>query len=539
MKGLHFPRWASGEPGRVGALGAHLHWAWLVVPAFAAGVVVWTATAAQGVGTSPDSAAYVSAARSLLADGVLIRFDGTPLVEQPPLYPIALAAAAALSGADPIAAARGFQVAAAGVLALVMMALCARYVSRSPSLLAATALVSVLGAPLLDVAVMAWTETLFVALIGAALYCGLALLREPSSIRWLIWLALFAGASAVTRYAGVFVVAWAVLVTLVASWHKLSHAAGRAIAIAAIALIPLAAWALRNVSIGAAPLGPREPADETLSRSTDSVLQALIGWVTPDRFDVQTIAVAALLGAVVFAVWVYRAGSATVSPPGMSGAQWTMLVALPVGYLIFMVVLSLRAAFDPLSNRLLVPAFPALWLVLMQCAAVAGSAVSSHARGALVGLLLAAVVGWTATAVASDGARMLMIARTDGRGFSSAAWKSSALVAQVIAIRHRCALMSNNPEALYLLSGLAARSAPARTPYRSSQRLNEIDRWPPEEPTCLVWFSSVKRGYLHELSELQARAPTAELERAADGVRLGVPADRFASQALVPSGREP
>jgi 4-amino-4-deoxy-L-arabinose transferase-like glycosyltransferase len=521
-------RQALGFPEPVSGPVPPLHPAWVVLPAFAAGAVVWAATAAQGISTSPDSAAYVSAARSLLADGSLVRFDGVPLVEQPPLYPIVLAAWSAAFGIDPLAAARGLQIFAAGLLAIVMTALCARYASRDVTLLAATAIASAIGAPFLQVSAMAWTETIFVTMVAATLYCGLALLREPSSRRWLILLGFLAGASAVTRYAGVFVMAWAVLVTLVACRHSPVLAVGRAAGVAVLALIPIGGWALRNVAVGVAPLGPREPADETLSRATENVMNALAGWVMPDRADLPTGVAAAVVTACFVVAWRLRRDTATHSPVAMTKEQWLMLIVLPAGYLIFMVALSLRAAFDPLSNRLLVPAFPALWLVLMRWAAVAVPTVSSRALSAPAGVFLAAILGWITTAVVFDVLRMLMTDRRDGRGFSSAAWKSSALIEQVKGMPKHCALTSNNPEALYLLTGFASTSAPARMPYRSSRQLNEISQWPPGQVTCLVGFSNVRRGYLHDLSELQARATAVELARANDGLLLGVPAHRFA-----------
>jgi hypothetical protein len=112
-------------------------------------------------------------------------------------------------------------------------------------------------------------------------------------------------------------------------------------------------------------------------------------------------------------------------------------------------------------------------------------------------------------------------------GFSSGTWKASELAGAVRGLRYDCELRSNNPEALYLLTGRVSQSAPARTPYRSSVRLDEIERWPPSLPTCLVWFTTVSRGYLHDLAEIKARAPAAELVRAADGVVLGVPENRL------------
>lgn len=507
---------------------APLHPLWLVWPACAASAVVWVATASQGVGTSPDSAAYVSAARSLLADGSLVRFDGVRLVEQPPLYPIVLAAGSAVFGIDPLAAARAMQTIAAGLLAIIMIALCARYASRNFILLVATATVSAIGAPLLHVSAMVWTETFFVTLVAGALYCGLALLSEPSSRSWLILLGLLAGASTVTRYAGVFVIAWAVLVTLIACRRSPVPAVARAVGVTVLALIPISGWALRNVSIGVAPLGPREPADETFSGATERVVSTLAGWVMPDRTELTTVVVAAAVTACFMLTWRFRRDKAGYAAAVMMKEQWFMLVALPIGYLIFMVGLSLLAAFDPLSNRLLVPAFPAFWLVLMRSAAVVASAASSRVVNAPVRVLLAAILGWITTTVACEGFTMLMTDQRDGRGFSSAAWKSSSLIEQVRSLPKHCTLMSNNPEALYLLTGISSASVPARTPYRSSRQLNEISQWPPPgQGTCLVWFSNVRRGYLHELYELQARAPAVEIARATDGLLLGVPAHQF------------
>lgn len=68
---------------------------WLSVP-------FYFALSSIGPAMWPDSAGYLSVARSLADGNGITRFDGREQIEQPPLYPAVLAAMSFVSGRDPL-----------------------------------------------------------------------------------------------------------------------------------------------------------------------------------------------------------------------------------------------------------------------------------------------------------------------------------------------------------------------------------------------------------------------------------------------------
>ncbi len=62
-----------------------------IAAAIFATIIAILATGPFGVGISPDSVAYISAARNLLIDGTLRTFDSEPLVSWPPAFPALIA----------------------------------------------------------------------------------------------------------------------------------------------------------------------------------------------------------------------------------------------------------------------------------------------------------------------------------------------------------------------------------------------------------------------------------------------------------------
>src|ERR1700742_3689957 len=65
---------------------------------------IYLFTKYSGVGVSPDSIMYTSAARSLHATGSLITFNNTPITDFPVFYPVFLWLELVITGVDPIKA---------------------------------------------------------------------------------------------------------------------------------------------------------------------------------------------------------------------------------------------------------------------------------------------------------------------------------------------------------------------------------------------------------------------------------------------------
>jgi hypothetical protein len=63
---------------------------------------IYLFTSYSGVGVSPDSIMYTSAARSFTAHGTLHTFNHIPIVDFPVFYPVFLGLIRFISGVDPV-----------------------------------------------------------------------------------------------------------------------------------------------------------------------------------------------------------------------------------------------------------------------------------------------------------------------------------------------------------------------------------------------------------------------------------------------------
>lgn len=187
----------------------------------------WWMTGA-GMVVTPDSASYLSTAQHL-ADGQgltsdfapdtstytieeQLELDGrVPLTEWPPLYPAVLGGGAVL-GPDPLEVARVVNAFALGATAVLGALLIRRAVDPPPLVLAATALLVVLGpvqvaglrllsVPLVGQSAFVLSETLFLPLLLGALLVGARIARDGR--RALVAAVALVGAATLTRYVGV------------------------------------------------------------------------------------------------------------------------------------------------------------------------------------------------------------------------------------------------------------------------------------------------------------------------------------------------
>src|SRR5450631_1372734 len=156
---------------------------------------------APAVGLSPDSITYTSAARSLVATGRPIEFDGQWLMDFPLGYPVFLSLIMFISRADPFQ----FGLVLNGFLFAILVFICLREAKRNgfPLLLrCGYGLCLLFSTALLQVYGMLYSETLFILCVALFfMACG-----RYGRTHGIMALGGMAGATAlacVTRYVGV------------------------------------------------------------------------------------------------------------------------------------------------------------------------------------------------------------------------------------------------------------------------------------------------------------------------------------------------
>ena len=216
----------------------------LIVLGLLGGGLVLAATSG-GIGANGDSAAYLLAARNVLAGQGLVSFTTSgpsdmltaPLSHWPPLFPLLLAALG-LTGLDPAIGARLLNAA----LFAVNVGLVGWLVWRlaGTGLAVGVAVLLMLGAPhILVLHSMAWTEPLFLTLTLATLIL-LAHALTGGGRRTLFAAALAAAAACQTRYVGLALLGLGGLALWLWPGRRLARRIGEGVVFGVLGVLPTA-----------------------------------------------------------------------------------------------------------------------------------------------------------------------------------------------------------------------------------------------------------------------------------------------------------
>jgi hypothetical protein len=420
----------------------------VLILALASAGLVWYATA-WGIGTSPDSVAYIGAARNL-ADGrgLTVPFGGLvdgPMTHHAPLYP-ALLGAVGFTGSDPANVARflgSFFMAANVLLAAFLVRRILPSVIWSPIL---AGLLVASSPTLLEIHSMAWTEPMFIFL-G---FIGLAFLAEGLEKRsWLpiIASALLVGLAVLTRYAGLALIATGSLGILLLGNERLVKRLATIAGFGLVSITPLALWSIRNLSVTGTATS-RSLNFHLIERSQlwQGMATTTTWLLVPENAPTQLHLIAlGLLGLVTGAMilWLWR-HRRPVQP--VIGVIWDMVALfIPVYGFFLLLSISFFDANTPLDGRILSPLyFASVMILVVLFSRFAEASQARYWKVALLGCSAILVIGYGQTSLP-----WLQSAHQQGIGFSAVAWQQSPVMAEVRDLPADILVYTNSPETVY------------------------------------------------------------------------------------------
>jgi 4-amino-4-deoxy-L-arabinose transferase-like glycosyltransferase len=464
--------------------------------AIAAAAVVLIASAPHGPRVSTDSAYYLSAADSVRGGHGLVTFDGITMTHWPPGFSVVLVAMRVVAGST-VEAARVLNALCLAAVVLLGWGLLSRYV-RSPALRLA-GVAGIAAAPTLQtIAVAAWSEPLFVALLLASLLALVVALEPGCGRRWFALAGFLAGSSVAARYSGTWAIVTGLVIVLLA--NRRISALGDRVRSAALfllfACIVPAFVVVRNLGInGSEPFGFRGDSQQSLGHALSDTANGIWKWLMPEGGStaVRVILVAALVFVTVACVVALRRGPGAApsgaAAPRSSPAAWRAPlwpVALMLGtYIAFLLVSAKTQELDPIDRRLLSPAFVICVVLVFGLGARAprGRAVprSLIAAGAV------AACAWLVGEIQTTRIDAQVI-RRQGAGFAQAQYRDSALAA-LIRRRRPPLSYSDAPDEIYLLTSAHSACWPTPAP-------TVCNGWPlhrvhvsATRPAYIAWFS--------------------------------------------------
>ncbi|MBK0380961.1 hypothetical protein [Mucilaginibacter segetis] len=318
--------------------------------------IIYLFTRYSGIGISPDSIMYTSAARSFAAHGSTLTFNHAPIVDFPVFYPIFLGIVFFITGIDPVAAGpvlNGLMFAAVIYLSGLIMH---RFSVASRLYKWLILPVIVLSAALLQVYTYLWSETLFI-LLCLIFFLALRQYFLKYTLGSLILVAFIAALSCVTRYAGVTVIGTGGLLLLLdrslPTKKKINHILIYGVVSCSLLVINL----LINILSTKSLTGPREPSITPFAENLHYSGTVFCDWLTltPNQY-----AIASPL------VWLFIFGFTSALLFNFMRKRLTtyenIAITFALVYGLFIILSATFSRFERINSRLLAPMFiPLIW----------------------------------------------------------------------------------------------------------------------------------------------------------------------------------
>ncbi len=429
-------------------------------------VLVLVTTSRFGAGISPNSISFISAARNLNAGEGFTISSGAPVTAWPPLYPALLAFVGRIFNGDSLQIADALN---AFIFALIIYsggALSFKYLSSSPIIAVLGVLLILASIPVFSASVMVWSEPLFILLVLLGIICSRYYLQVNDSIS-LMLLSLSVSLACMTRYIGVVLILWGILVILFQRGGNVRKRLNHAIIFTLISILPLTIWITRNYVLSGTLFGLRAASINSLDKNLSYVFNTFLEWYVPGKI-VDHRAVLILTG-ITFG---FLAG---MSLKGAGGTNKIMrlfkdpMVLFTIMYLTALVILSTVSAADGIGDRLLSPAYVPLTLLLLVAFNTFVKGISERHQGRYVPVIANAtlIIGILLWLVYPLDSNILAEAKrlSNGVGYNTELWRNSELMQYLI--QHQDAvtqytIYTNHPDAVDILAGLVTKVSPIK-----------------------------------------------------------------------------
>lgn len=437
------------------------------------GLVLTFFATPYGIGTSPDSVAYIGTAQNLRSgQGLSVPlggFENQPLTQFPPLYPLLLA----------IFSLAGPQVfTTAGILAAGLFAaniflvgwMLYRLVPEAGWAALVGSLGMLLAPAMLDIHLMAWSESLFILLGFGSLFL-LSSYLQTTGKGWFA-AAVLCGLALLTRYAGIVFLATGLLGLIFLARGTTRRRFLNAALFALIALAPLLLNLIYNQLVAGTATNRILSFHLVTRARLWQGLTTFTGWLglpanLPTELHILAVT-AVLLFFLISLYWMAKHPSKYQRPLSVKvpGLIW-LLVLFALLYLGFLIIsISFLDANTPLDNRILSPIFVSLWIVGVYIAARLTTRNQYHPllRWAPIVVLAVLLGNWARLSLPT-----YITAHNQGIGFSTPAWQNSELIGYLATLPDNILIYSNAPDAVYLLSSRAAARLPRQFELSSQQ----------------------------------------------------------------------
>jgi len=466
----------------------------LILSPIAGFIAIYLFTKYSGIGVSPDSIMYTSAARNLNAHGSLITFNNTPITDFPVFYPVFLGLELFITGIDPIKAGPVLN----AILFAAILFLSRRAINRFVPCsivyrwLMLTAIV--LSPALLEVYTFLWSETLFILVILFFILAARQYFAKHTLTTLLVF-AFVAALSSITRYAGITVIGTGGLLLLMDRSLILKKKIQHILIYSVAASSFLALNLLRNIMVTSRLTGPREASFTPFMKNVYYFGTVMCDWVglTEKAYPYATL-FTILLFIGLIAILIYNYFKKHV------GSYENLLLTFTIVYGAFIIISSTFSRYERINSRLLSPFFISLLLSCTYWSIGFIKSLSIKWRYAALPVLTALMLGFCYQELLTDMARYDSESEFGIPGYTDDSWNKSDF-ANYLKKDHGLfkpgvPIYSDANEALYFLSDTKVKLLPHRYFKNTIQNFYRVKHY------YLVWFNQMDNPEIISLKDI-------------------------------------
>ncbi|MFI5192459.1 MAG: hypothetical protein ACHQD7_00315 [Chitinophagales bacterium] len=312
----------------------------------------------SGIGVSPDSVTYISAARHLVEGNGFRSFDDFPVVDFPAGYPFFLGAVSFLTRFDPLqygALLNGFLF---GTVIYLCGTIMNGFYHTSKWYKRVLLCCVVLSPALLEVYSMLWSETLFLLLLMLFTVAMKKYLEGPG-MKWLLISAGLVSLACVTRYAAIVLVGIGLFLIFFEGKLSVGKRIRHCFYFGVVSVLLLAVNLIRNERITHLATGARQRSIHSLMTNVQYFGDVLSEWLLIDKKpNVST-------GITLIALVVFLMGMMWCYFRRKTERRYEYIIAATgLFYGLFMIISASLSRYEQFTNRLLSPLYiPMIWSV--------------------------------------------------------------------------------------------------------------------------------------------------------------------------------
>lgn len=465
-----------------------------------------------GIGISPDSIMYTSVARNLTQGNGFLQFDAKPLTMFPVAFPYFLHIIMIISGKDIIPIApivTGLLFAATILLAGIIIE---KAIPKYRIIKIIALLLIITNPALQEVFSMLWSETLFIFLI--TFFSAIQVLYLKNNTFTLLFVsAIIAGIAAITRYAGITVIASGCFISFFAinqNWKvKWIHTLLFGCISSSFLMINL----LNNFLQTGYLTGKRLPADTSLLDNLQLYGSIITGWIGNDSPPLWLALLMGLLLIIVSVIFLlFNVFSKNKSPLTIVSITAASFLSI---YILFILVSSTLSNYDDINNRLLSPVVIAFFTLLSIIVVKVLQNKSAQFRLNIALFFILSLIALNGN-LTSDKTALQNNRDAGIGGYAEDYWKDSEILhflkTSAFADTSKFPIYSNDNAAIYYFTGKHAKTLPELTHER------ELAVFVQSPVIYVIWLNSGANPDLIEDKELKTIKNCKPIFTFADGI---------------------